>query len=324
MCCGSNEYVSNDPSKFNGLGDTRKGLAAHSSTWCRWEIRNRSDAHDRSSDSEHPASSNRSGCRSRPTGSSRPRRACSPPREGMHYTTIDGRKVIDGSAGLWCVNAGHGRQQIAAAVERQLMNLDFAPSFQMGHPLAFDFAERLAEIAPNGARSHLLHQFGLGIGRYRAEDRAGLSSRRRPTDPHAADRPRARLSRRRLRRHVGRRHGQQPPRVRDPSSGRRSYPPHPRSRPQRFLEGQPEHGAELADDLERLVALHGADTIAAVIVEPVPGSTAVLPPPKSYLQRLRAAMRQARHPPDLRRSHHRLRPARRAVRRRNISASRRT
>jgi beta-alanine--pyruvate transaminase len=70
--------------------------------------------------------------------------------EGMHYTTVDGRKVIDGSAGLWCVNAGHGRKQIAAAVERQLMTLDFAPSFQMGHPLAFDFAERLAEIAPKG------------------------------------------------------------------------------------------------------------------------------------------------------------------------------
>src|SRR3954465_1989711 len=69
---------------------------------------------------------------------------------GMHYTTIDGRKVIDGSAGLWCVNAGHGRKEIAAAVERQLMNLDFAPSFNMGHPLAFDFAARLAEIAPDG------------------------------------------------------------------------------------------------------------------------------------------------------------------------------
>src|ERR1700759_2693889 len=70
--------------------------------------------------------------------------------EGMHYVTVDGRKVIDGSAGLWCVNAGHGRRQIAAAVEKQLMNLDFAPSFQMGHPIAFDFAERLAAIAPKG------------------------------------------------------------------------------------------------------------------------------------------------------------------------------
>src|SRR6185312_3155653 len=70
--------------------------------------------------------------------------------EGMHYTTVDGRKVIDGSAGLWCVNAGHGRRQIATAVERSLTNLDFAPSFNMGHPAAFDFAERLAEIAPKG------------------------------------------------------------------------------------------------------------------------------------------------------------------------------
>src|SRR3989440_12047854 len=70
--------------------------------------------------------------------------------KGMHYTTVDGRKVIDGSAGLWCVNAGHGRREIAAAVEKQLMNLDFAPSFQMGHPIAFDFAQRLAAIAPQG------------------------------------------------------------------------------------------------------------------------------------------------------------------------------
>ena len=70
--------------------------------------------------------------------------------EGMHYTTVDGRKVIDGSAGLWCVNAGHGRRQIADRRRAQLTNLDFAPSFKMGHPLAFDFAERLAEIAPTG------------------------------------------------------------------------------------------------------------------------------------------------------------------------------
>ena len=70
--------------------------------------------------------------------------------EGMHYTTVDGRKVIDGSAGLWCVNAGHGRREIADAVQRQLMALDYAPSFQIGHPIAFDFAEKLAAIAPAG------------------------------------------------------------------------------------------------------------------------------------------------------------------------------
>src|SRR2546430_14344176 len=70
--------------------------------------------------------------------------------EGMHYTTVDGRKVLDGSAGLWCVNAGHGRREIADAVQRQLMTLDYAPSVQIGHPLAFDFAEKLAAIAPRG------------------------------------------------------------------------------------------------------------------------------------------------------------------------------
>jgi beta-alanine--pyruvate transaminase len=70
--------------------------------------------------------------------------------QGMYYTTEDGRKVIDGSAGLWCTNAGHGRREIASAVEKQLTTLDFAPAFQMGHPLAFEFANRLAEIAPAG------------------------------------------------------------------------------------------------------------------------------------------------------------------------------
>src|SRR5260370_14539213 len=70
--------------------------------------------------------------------------------EGMHYTTVDGRKVIDGSAGLWCVNAGHGRREIADPVQRQLMTLDYAPSFQIGHPIAFDFAEHVAAIPPAG------------------------------------------------------------------------------------------------------------------------------------------------------------------------------
>ena len=72
--------------------------------------------------------------------------------EGMYYTSVDGRKVIDGSAGLWCVNAGHGREEIKAAIAKQLDEMDYAPSFQMGHPIAFDFARRLAEIAPNHLR----------------------------------------------------------------------------------------------------------------------------------------------------------------------------
>ena len=207
--------------------------------------------------------------------------------EGMHYTTVDGRKVIDGSAGLWCVNAGHGRKQIAAAVERQLMTLDFAPSFQMGHPLAFDFAERLAEIAPKGLDRIFFTNSGsesvdtalkIALAYHRANGQA---------TPHPPDRPRARLSRRRLRRHVGRRHGQQPPRLRDPSAGRRSHPPHPRSRPQRLLQGPAGAWRRARRRSRAAGGLHGAETIAAVIVEPVPGSTGVLPPPKGYLQRLR-------------------------------------
>ena len=84
--------------------------------------------------------------------------------EGMYYTSTDGRTVLDGTAGLWCVNAGHGRRQIASAVERQLTQMDFAPSFQMGHPIAFDFAERLAEIAPGPEGAKLDRVFYTGSG----------------------------------------------------------------------------------------------------------------------------------------------------------------
>jgi beta-alanine--pyruvate transaminase len=207
--------------------------------------------------------------------------------EGMHYTTVDGRKVIDGSAGLWCVNAGHGRRQIAAAVERQLMNLDFAPSFNMGHPLAFDFAERLAEIAPKGLDRIFFTNSGsesvdtalkIALAYHRA---AGQSTRTRL---------------------IGRERGYHGVGFGGMSVGgmvanRRAFATHLPGvdhirhthdlARNAFSKGQPEHGAELADDIERLVALHGAETIAAVIIEPVPGSTAVLPPPKGYLKRLR-------------------------------------
>jgi beta-alanine--pyruvate transaminase len=84
--------------------------------------------------------------------------------EGMYYTSVDGRTVLDGTAGLWCVNAGHGRRQISAAVEKQLMTLDFAPTFQMGHPIAFEFAERLAEIAPGEGDNKLDRIFFTGSG----------------------------------------------------------------------------------------------------------------------------------------------------------------
>ncbi|WP_165435330.1 aspartate aminotransferase family protein [Bradyrhizobium sp. Leo121] len=207
--------------------------------------------------------------------------------EGMYYTSVDGRKVIDGSAGLWCVNAGHGRKQIAAAVERQLMTLDFAPSFQMGHPIAFDFAERLAALAPTG----LDRVFFTNSGSESVDTalKIALAYHRAAGQP-----TRTRL--------IGRERGYHGVGFGGMSVGgmvanRRAFATHLPGvdhirhtydlARNAFAKDQPEHGAELADDVERLVALHGAETIAAVIVEPVPGSTAVLPPPKGYLQRLR-------------------------------------
>lgn len=209
--------------------------------------------------------------------------------EGMHYTTVDGRKVLDGSAGLWCVNAGHGRRQIAAAVERQLTTLDYAPSFQMGHPIAFDFAEKLAGIAPRGLDRIFFTNSGsesvdtalkIALAYHRA---AGQSTRTRL---------------------IGRERGYHGVGFGGMSVGgivsnRRAFATHLPGvdhirhthdlASNAFSKGQPAHGADLADDVDRLVALHGADTIAAVIVEPVACSTGVLIPPKGYLERLRAA-----------------------------------
>jgi beta-alanine--pyruvate transaminase len=207
--------------------------------------------------------------------------------EGMYYTSVDGRKVIDASAGLWCVNAGHGRKQIAAAVEHQLKNLDFAPSFQMGHPIAFDFARRLAEIAPKG----LDRVFFTNSGSESVDTalKIALAYQRAIGQP-----TRTRL--------IGRERGYHGVGFGGMSVGgmvnnRRAFATHLPGvdhirhtydlERNAFSRDLPKHGAELADDVERLVALHGADTIAAVIVEPVAGSTGVLPPPQNYLQRLR-------------------------------------
>jgi beta-alanine--pyruvate transaminase len=207
--------------------------------------------------------------------------------EGMHYTTVDGRKVIDGSAGLWCVNAGHGRRQIAAAVEKQLMSLDFAPSFQMGHPIAFDFAEKLAAIAPKG----LDRIFFTNSGSESVDTALKIAL--------AYQRAAGQATRTRL---IGRERGYHGVGFGGMSVGgmvnnRRAFATHLPGvdhishthdlARNAFSKDLPAHGAEFADDLERLVALHGAETIAAVIVEPVPGSTGVLVPPQGYLQRLR-------------------------------------
>jgi beta-alanine--pyruvate transaminase len=208
--------------------------------------------------------------------------------EGMHFTTADGRKVLDGTAGLWCVNAGHCRREIAQAVERQLLTLDYSPAFQMGHPGAFELAARLARMAPDG----LDRVFFANSGSEAVDTalKAVLAYHRARGEGQRT-------------RFIGRERGYHGVGFGGMSVGgigtnRRTFGPmlpavdhlrHTHGIPgNAFAKGQPPHGAELADDLERLIALHGADTIAAVIVEPMAGSTGVLIPPHGYLERLRA------------------------------------
>jgi beta-alanine--pyruvate transaminase len=206
--------------------------------------------------------------------------------KGMYYRADDGREVLDGCAGLWCVNAGHGRQEIADAVGRQITALDFAPSFQMGHPLAFDLAERLAAIAPSG----LDRIFFTNSGSESVDTALKIA--------FAYHRIRGEGQRTRL---IGREKGYHGVGFGGISVGglvnnRRMFPtlqadhlPHTLDIARNaFSQGLPQHGIELADDLERVLMLHGPETVAAVIVEPVSGSAGVLPPPDGYLQKLRA------------------------------------
>jgi len=210
--------------------------------------------------------------------------------EGMYYTDIDGNKVLDGTAGLWCVNAGHGRQRIADAVARQLQTMDFAPTFQIGHPVAFDFAERLARIAPGGLSAKLDRVFFTGSGSESVDTALKIAI--------AYQRAIGQGTRTRI---IGREKGYHGVGFGGISVGglvnnRRVFPQIPADHMRHtldierngFSKGLPQHGVELADDLERLVALHGAETIAAVIVEPMSGSAGVILPPKGYLERLRA------------------------------------
>ena len=207
--------------------------------------------------------------------------------EGMHYRTDDGRTVLDAVAGLWCVNAGHGRARIADAVRDAIGTLDFAPNFNMGHPMAFEAANRLAAIMPgdldqifftNSGSESIDTALKIALGYHRVR----------------GDAARTRL--------IGRERGYHGVGFGGISVGgiagnRKMFGPglpgvdhlphtHDLAR-NAFSRGQPAHGAELADNLERLVALHDASTIAAVIVEPLAGSTGVLPPPVGYLERLR-------------------------------------
>ncbi|HTQ13645.1 MAG TPA: aminotransferase class III-fold pyridoxal phosphate-dependent enzyme [Rhizomicrobium sp.] len=208
--------------------------------------------------------------------------------EGMYFYDDTGRALLDCCAGLWCVNAGHGRKTIAAAIARAARELDYAPTFQFAHPAAFALAQRIASMAPDGmdhvffvnsgseacdtalkiARAWF-QKVGQG-GRFRliGRDRGyhgssfagisvgGLANNRKPFGPLL--------------------------------SGTDDHLPLPYAEAMRFTRGEPEGGASYADALEDLVALHGAETIAAVIVEPFAGSAGVFAPPKQYLQRLRA------------------------------------
>ena len=207
--------------------------------------------------------------------------------QGMHYWDSEGRQVLDGVAGLWCVNAGHGRPRIVKAIQDQAAEMDFAPPFQMAHPKAFELAERVAQLAPAGMNK----VFFTNSGSEGVETALKMAL--------AYHRVRGDASRTRL---IGRERGYHGVNFGGISVGgivanRKMFGTllggvahirHTHDLAQNaFSVGQPTHGAELADDLERLVALHDASTIAAVIVEPVAGSTGVLVPPQGYLQRLR-------------------------------------
>ncbi len=205
----------------------------------------------------------------------------------MHYTTDDGRKLLDGSAGMWCVNAGHGRAKIVEAVQRQVAEMDYAPPFQWGHPGAFELSARLATLLPGD----LDHVFYGNSGSEAVDTALKLALAYHRQCGHAT---RTRL--------IGRERGYHGvglggTAVGGMSNNRKQFGnllagvDHLRHThdlaEMAFSRGQPTWGAHLADDLERLEALHDASTIAAVIIEPVAGSTGVLVPPEGYLKRIR-------------------------------------
>jgi beta-alanine--pyruvate transaminase len=207
--------------------------------------------------------------------------------EGMYYETPGGKPVLDGTAGLWCCNAGHGRKEIQNAIKAAAGSLDYAPCFQLGHPRAFELATALAALFPEP----LNRVFFTNSGSEAVDTALKIAL--------AWHRARGDGGRFRL---IGRERGYHGVGFGGISVGgignnRRGFGamlpgadhlPHTLNlEHMAFSKGQPAWGAHLADDLERLVSLHGAETIAAVIVEPVAGSTGVLIPPKGYLERLR-------------------------------------
>jgi beta-alanine--pyruvate transaminase len=207
--------------------------------------------------------------------------------EGMNYTSVDGRQILDGTAGLWCVNAGHRREKIVRAVQETVEHLDYAPSFQVGHPLPFELAQRVLQLLPGGYD----HMFFCNSGSEAVDSALKIAL--------AYHRVRGDAARTRL---IGRARGYHGTGFGGISVGgivknRMFWGPllngvdHLRDthdlEHNAFTRGVPDYGAHFADELEKLCALHDPSTIAAVIVEPVAGSTGVLIPPQGYLQRLR-------------------------------------
>ena len=205
----------------------------------------------------------------------------------MHYTSDDGRQILDGTAGLWAVNAGHCRPSIVAAIQKTAAELDYAPPFQLGHPLSFELATRIADLMPNG----LDRIFFTNSGSESVDTALKIAL--------AYQRARGQGTRTRL---IGRERGYSGVGFGGISVGgivnnRRQFGtllagvdhlPHTHNLEHNaFTKGRPHWGAHLADNLEAIVALHGAETIAAVIVEPMAGSTGVLVPPHGYLEKLR-------------------------------------
>ncbi len=206
--------------------------------------------------------------------------------DGCHYITTDGRRVLDGLSGLWCCGAGHNRPEIADAVARQLRTLDYSPAFQFGHPLAFELANKIKSLTPAG----LDYVFYTNSGSEAADTSLKIA--------RAYWRQKGQPAKTRL---IGRAKGYHGVNFGGISVGgiganrklfgdgvAADHLRHTLLPENAFSRGMPQKGAELADELEELVALHDASNIAAVIVEPFAGSAGVLPPPKGYLQRLRA------------------------------------
>jgi beta-alanine--pyruvate transaminase len=212
--------------------------------------------------------------------------------DGMYYWTPDGRQVLDGTAGLWCVNAGHNRKPIVEAVQRQAATMDYAPPFSMAHPIAFEAATAVAKLAPAG----LQRVFFTNSGSESADTAIKMAL--------AYHRARGEPSRRII---IGRERGYHGVNIGGTMAGgipgnRKAFPAlmagvdHIRSTHDlgrnAFSQGQPAHGAEFADELERLVTFHDPSNIAAVIVEPMAGSAGVLIPPQGYLEKLAATCRK--------------------------------